>query len=294
MQSRLEGVEAGEYEVDGEMRDITIRQPHLNINELSNLEIVSGDNRYRLADVATITEEQLPREINRSNQSRVGKVSAYVADDVVFDHVVNMLQTKLKDVPVPNGYRIRMAGEEVKRKESMGGLTFALILSVVLVYMVMAAQFESLIHPFTILLTIPLAMVGAILTFYIIGKPLNMMAYIGMIMLAGIAVNDSIILVDTINQLRNGGMKKLEAILQAGKQRIRPIVMTSLTTILALLPLTFGFGESSDLRSPMAWAVVGGLITSTLLTLVVIPCVYDVMTKKEKVTSDQQLATSNQ
>jgi HAE1 family hydrophobic/amphiphilic exporter-1 len=186
---------------------------------------------------------------------------------------------------LPSGYRIRMAGEEVKRKESMKGLTFALILSVILVYMVMASQFESLTHPFTILLTIPLAMVGAIVTFYILGKPLNIMAYIGMIMLAGIAVNDSIILVDAINQLRASGMKKYDAIIQAGVQRIRPIIMTSLTTILALLPLTFGFGESADLRSPMAWAVVGGLITSTLLSLVVIPCVYFVLTKKEKVIS---------
>lgn len=285
VQNRLEGVDAGEYETDGEMRDITIRQPKLNIDQLSNIEITSGDVKYRLADVAKITEEQLPREIHRSNQSRVGKVSAYVDDNVVFDKMVNRLQEKIGSVTLPSGYRIRMAGEEIKRKESMEGLTFALILSIILVYMVMASQFESLIHPFTILLTIPLAMVGAIVTFYIIGKPLNMMAYIGMIMLAGIAVNDSIILVDKINQLRAEGIKKREAIVQAGAQRLRPIIMTSLTTILALVPLTFGFGESADLRSPMAWAVVGGLLTSTLLTLVVIPCVYYVMTKKEKVIS---------
>jgi len=282
VRNRLEGVEAGEYETSGEMRDITIRQPKLSIQELSNIEITSGAFRYLLSNVATITEEQLPREIHRSNQSRVGKVSAYVTDGVAFDQMVHLLEEKLKEVPLPDGYRIKMAGEELKRKESMSGLTFALILSVVLVYMVMAAQFESLIHPFTILLTIPLAMVGAIVTFYIIGKPLNIMAYIGMIMLAGIAVNDSIILVDKINQLRAAGMKKQQAIVQGGVQRLRPIIMTSLTTILALVPLTFGFGESADLRSPMAWAVVGGLITSTLLTLVVIPCVYDVMTKKEK------------
>lgn len=283
VRNRLEGLDAGEYETSGEMRDITIRQPKLSIQELSNIEITSGTVRYLLSNVASITEEQLPREIHRSNQSRVGKVSAYVTDGVAFDQMVHLLEEKLKEVPLPDGYRIKMAGEELKRKESMEGLTFALILSVVLVYMVMAAQFESLVHPFTILLTIPLAMVGAILTFYIIGKPMNIMAYIGMIMLAGIAVNDSIILVDKINQLRAEGMKKQLAIVQGGVQRLRPIIMTSLTTILALVPLTFGFGESADLRSPMAWAVIGGLITSTLLTLVVIPCVYDVMTKKEKV-----------
>ena len=143
--------------------------------------------------------------------------------------------------------------------------------------MALSSQFESLIHPFTILLTIPLAGVGAIFLFAIINTPLNIMAYIGIIMLAGIAVNDSIILVDAINQLKKEGFDRKEAIIQAGGRRIRPIIMTSLTTILALLPLTFGFGEGAALRSPMALAVIGGLVTSTLLTLIVIPCVYYVL-----------------
>ena len=140
--------------------------------------------------------------------------------------------------------------------------------------MVMASTFESLLHPFTILLTIPLAAVGTVWAFLLIGKPLSMMAYIGIIMLAGIAVNDSIILVDAINKLREKGLSLRDAIIAAGQNRIRPIVMTSLTTILALLPLTLGIGESASLRSPMAIAVIAGLITSTLLTLVVIPCLY--------------------
>jgi len=144
--------------------------------------------------------------------------------------------------------------------------------------MVLASQFESLVHPFTILLTIPLAVVGAIFIFFILGRSLNIMAYIGIIMLVGIAVNDSSILVDAINQLKREGSPRRDAIIQAGQRRIRPIIMTSLTTILALLPLTFGFGEgAAALRSPMALAVIGGLITSTILTLVVIPCVYLVL-----------------
>lgn len=286
--SRLEGIDAGSYEFEGEMRDITIKQPRVSVKELLNIEITSGQNRYRLTDVATIQQKELPREIHRSNQNRVGKVSAYVNAEVAFDHVVKELEDRLLEVPLPNNYRIKMAGDEIKRKESMAGLTFALILSIILVYMVLASQFESLSHPFSIILTIPLAMVGAIVTFFIIGKPLSIMAYIGMIMLAGIAVNNSIILIDTINQLRSKGMLKREAIVQAGIQRIRPIIMTSLTTILALLPLTFGFGESADLRSPMAWAVVGGLITSTLLSLVVIPCVYDVLSSNKQRVINQQ------
>ncbi len=140
--------------------------------------------------------------------------------------------------------------------------------------MVLAAQFESIIQPFVIMLTIPLAGVGTVLTFFLLGKSLNMMAYIGIIMLGGIAVNNAILLIDRINQLREKGIEKKEAIVLAGTQRIRPILMTSLTTILALLPLTIGIGESASLRSPMALAVIGGLVSSTLLTLVVIPCVY--------------------
>jgi HAE1 family hydrophobic/amphiphilic exporter-1 len=140
--------------------------------------------------------------------------------------------------------------------------------------MVLAAEFESIIQPFVIMLTIPLAGVGTILIFSILGKSLNMMAYIGIIMLGGIAVNNAILLIDRINQLREDGMEKKEAIVLAGCQRIRPILMTSLTTILALLPLTIGIGESASLRAPMALAVIGGLVSSTLLTLVVIPCVY--------------------
>jgi HAE1 family hydrophobic/amphiphilic exporter-1 len=150
--------------------------------------------------------------------------------------------------------------------------------------MVMASQFESLIHPFTILLTIPMAVVGSVILFFFMQMSFNVMAYIGMIMLVGIAVNDSIILVDAINQLIREGLSRREAIVEAGRRRIRPIVMTSLTTILALLPLTIGFGESVALRSPMALAVIGGLITSTLLTLAVIPCVYDIFDQvREKI-----------
>jgi len=149
--------------------------------------------------------------------------------------------------------------------------------------MVLASQFESLVHPFTIILSVPLAAVGAIAIFFILGKTFNIMAYIGIIMLVGIAVNDSIILIDAINQLKREGLSRYEAIIEAGQRRIRPIIMTSLTTILALLPLTTGFGQGASLRSPMALAVIGGLITSTLLTLVVIPCMYAVL---DRLTSD--------
>jgi HAE1 family hydrophobic/amphiphilic exporter-1 len=227
--------------------------------------------------VATIQVVSAPKEIIRTNQNRVGQVTAQIRSDVSFNKVVSDLNAQFAQITLPPGYYIRQAGEETKRQESMGNLRFALILSLILVYMVMASQFESLIHPFTIILTVPLAAVGTILLFFFMGESMNIMALIGLVMLIGIAVNNSIILVDAILQLRRGGLTRTEAILQAGHQRIRPILMTSLTTILALLPLTFGFGESASLRAPMALAVIGGLFTSTTLTLIVIPCVYDVL-----------------
>ena len=273
----LSGKKAGSLDTEGELKEIYINLPEINIKNLEEMEIKNSDKSYRLDEIADINLNYSPKQILRSNQSRINKVSAQIKKDVALDKIVKKIEEKLTHIDFPANYRAKITGEEAKRKESFGSLAFALILSIILVYMVMASQFESLIHPFTILLTIPLAGVGSILAFILLGKSLNIMAYIGIIMLAGIAVNDAIILVDAINRLKAKGIDLKNAIIQAGMQRIRPIIMTSLTTILALLPLTLGFGESASLRSPMAIAVIGGLITSTLLTLVVIPCFYFVI-----------------
>ncbi|UCE05855.1 MAG: efflux RND transporter permease subunit [bacterium] len=282
LQDQLIGRNAGQWENEGELQDITIKLPYLSVNQIEDITIESGDQKIRLDELARIRKSNAPKEINRRNQARIGKVTAHLQTDRPFDHVVRQIEQKIDEIDFPPEYQYQITGEEQKRKDAFQNLKFALILSIILVYMVMASQFESLIHPFTILLTIPLAGVGAILIFFILGKSLNIMAYIGIIMLAGIAVNDSIILVDAINQLKREGLSRKEAIIEAGQRRIRPIIMTSLTTILALLPLTFGFGEGAALRSPMALAVIGGLITSTLLTLVVIPCVYLVLDQVRK------------
>ncbi|MEN8117350.1 MAG: efflux RND transporter permease subunit [Bacteroidota bacterium] len=276
IQEQLEGKNAGQLEKDGEMQDITIKVPEKGIDEINSFIITSGNQVFRLNEIADISFGVAPKEIFRRNQNRIGKVTAQLQKGVALDHVATEIREATSTIDLLPDYRILVTGEEEKRQESLNSLGFALLLSIVLVYMVLASQFESLIHPFTILLTIPLAVVGSILIFFIMGKTLNIMAIIGVIMLVGIAVNDSIILVDRINQLIREGVDRKLAILQAGQQRIRPIIMTSLTTVLALLPLTIGFGESASLRSPMALAVIGGLVTSTLLTLVVIPCVYDV------------------
>ncbi len=277
IQDQLKGKEAGKLERGGEMVDINITTPDRGLSDFENMTIKGGNKVYRLSEIAKLNHTAAPREIHRRDQNRIGKVYAQTQDEVPLEFVANEIRAVLAEIEVPPNYSINVTGDESRRQTSLQSLLFSLILSIVLVYMVMASQFESLLHPFTILLTIPLAVVGTVVTFFLLQTPLNIMAIIGVIMLVGIAVNDAIILVDRINQLKRNGLDRTEAILQAGQQRIRPILMTSLTTVLALLPLTFGFGESASLRGPMAWAVIGGLVTSTLLTLVVIPCVYAVI-----------------
>ena len=274
VKSYLEGSPAGNFEKEGELKDITIKLGDISLHQLNDLMITAGNVKVPLSELAEIKTVISPREITRRNQSRTCYVYAMVNPKIAFDKVIKEAEASLNIIALPADYKMEFTGEELKRQESMSNLTFALILSLVLVFMVLAAQFESIIQPFIIMLTIPLAGVGTVLTFIILGKTLNMMAYIGIIMLGGIAVNNAIILIDRINQLREEGMDKKEAIILGGSQRIRPILMTSLTTILALLPLTIGIGESASLRAPMALAVIGGMVSSTLLTLVVIPCVY--------------------
>jgi len=274
IKSYLSGSSAGNFEKDGEMKDITIKLGDLSLHQLRDLMITAGNVKVPLSELAAIKTIVTPREITRRNQSRTCYIYAMVSGKSAFDKIIKDAESSLKSVTLPLDYKMEFTGEELKRKESMSNLSFALMLSLVLVFMVLAAQFESIIQPFVIMLTIPLAGVGTILTFFLLGKTLNMMAYIGIIMLGGIAVNNAILLIDRINQLRESGIGKKDAIVLAGTQRIRPILMTSLTTILALLPLTIGIGESASLRAPMALAVIGGLVSSTLLTLVVIPCVY--------------------
>ena len=278
---KLAGKDAGTFETQGETIDINIKVPEVTLSEIYDIEIVQGEKKYRLGEIADIEITSAPKEINRINQSRTGIVTAMIEKQYSLSHITPAIQEKLSEVEFPAKYSAKITGEEEMRQESFSGLGFALFLSILLVYMVMAAQFESLRHPFTILLTIPLAGVGCILAFLLTGQTLNMMAFIGLIMLAGIAVNSSIILVDAINRLKEEGHPLEESIKMAAQHRVRPIIMTSATTILALLPMCFGFGEGASLRSPMALAVIGGLLTSTIMTLIVIPCVYYVIDRKK-------------
>lgn len=274
LKNQLDGLGAGQLEQGGELRPINLRIPEKGLSQLEDLTISSGNQIFRLNEIATIKISRSPQEIHHRNQVRMVKIYAMKKSNISLDKIAKEISAKTASINLPNDYKIQVTGEEEKRQEAMKSLSLAFILSIVLIYMVMASQFESLIHPFTILLTVPLALVGSILAFFILGSSLNIISIIGIIMLGGIAVNNSIILVDRINQLKDEGLDRRTAIIYAGRQRIRPILMTTLTAILGLVPMLIGFGEGASLRQPMAIAVISGLFTSTLLTLVVIPCFY--------------------
>jgi len=230
--------------------------------------------------VAEIKIARGPAEIRRIAQERVAIISANLAYGDLGAAVADA-NSIIDGTPMPQGITAMVSGQNEEMQDSFRSMQFALVLAVFLVYLVMASQFESLIHPLVILFTIPLALVGAVLALFLTGTTVNVVAFIGVIMLAGIVVNNAIVLVDLINQLQAQGMEKTSAIMEAGHARLRPILMTTLTTVLGLLPMAIGFGEGSELRTPMAITVIGGLLVSTLLTLVVIPVVYSLLDRKK-------------
>lgn len=264
--------------IDVLVRSVDTRQS--SIQEIRNLIINPASERpVTLDSVADVSVSQGPAEIRRVSQERVAIITANIAYGDLGAAALEAGRI-VGQVPMPNGITAMVSGQSEEMQESFQSMQFALALAVFLVYIVMASQFESLIHPLVILFTIPLALVGAVLALFVTGTTVNIVAFIGVIMLAGIVVNNAIVLVDLINQLRMQGKDCTDAILEAGAARLRPILMTSLTTALGLLPMALGFGEGSEVRTPMAITVIGGLLVSTLLTLVVIPVVYSLMDRK--------------
>jgi len=251
-----------------------------SVDEIRRLIINPGSERPVTLDaVANISVALGPSEIRRLDQSRVALVSANLAYGDL-GTAVRELESLIAEIPRQAGVSAMVSGQNEEMQRSMQSMKFTLILAVFLVYLVMASQFESLIHPLVILFTVPLALIGAVLALFITGTTINVVAFIGVIMLAGIVVNNAIVLVDLINQLRREGMAKTEAIIEAGRVRLRPILMTTLTTVLGLLPMAVGFGEGAEVRTPMAITVIGGLLAATLLTLIVIPVVYHLLDRK--------------
>jgi len=276
LERRLSGEVVGELSRARRARDIRVGFERVDLRHLPKLRIDTPDGAVlTLGDLSDPQIVEGPREILREDQRRVGRVVGYLAEGAVLGEAIAEVKRIVDAMELPYGYQLEIGGEERERQESFANLEFALLLSIVLVYMVLASLFESLLHPFTVMLTVPLAGVGVVWAFWGLGQPLSVMAYIGIIMLGGIAVNDSIVLVDRINQLRGQLPTLREAVLQGVQDRIRPILMTTVTTILALTPMVVGIGEGAGLRAPMAIAVIGGLFSSTLMTLVLIPVSYE-------------------
>lgn len=248
-----------------------------SIEEVRNLIVNPGSDRpVPLSAVADVRLATGPAEIRRANQERVAVVSANLAEGDL-GAALKDLQAMLDTADLPPGVGAYLSGQSEEMADSFKSLQFTLVLAVFLVYLVMASQFESLIHPFVILFTIPLSAIGAVWALFITGTTVNVVAYIGLIMLAGIVVNQSIVLIDAVNQARERGLSRHDAILEAGRTRLRPILITKLTTILGLLPMAMGLGEGAEVRAPMAITVIGGVLLTTFLTLLVIPVVYDAL-----------------
>ena len=247
----------------------------------------ASEHPVPLSSLAEIRVAEGPAEIRRGDQERMALIEANLAYGDLGAAVAET-ESLLAGLPVPPGMSVSITGQSEEMKASFRSLMFALALAVFLVYLVMASQFESLLHPLVILLAIPLAMVGVALALQLTGTPLSVIVFIGIIMLAGIVVNNAIVLVDLINQLRDQGKARVEAILEAAQLRFRPIMMTTLTTLLGLLPMALGLGEGAEMRTPMAITVMGGLTVSTLLTLVVVPVMYALLDRRQDVVSAAQ------
>lgn len=234
-----------------------------------------------LKDIAAFENTISPKSVSRTEQNRYIAVSASIADGYNVGLVSRKLEQNLADYEVPEGYSLVMEGENEMIVDAMQQLMLMLLLAVIFMYLIMVAQFQSLKSPFIIMFTIPLAFTGGFLGLFLGNCEVSVVAVIGFVMLAGIIVNNGIVIVDYMNQLIEQGMEKHEAILQAGRTRLRPVLMTALTTILGLLPMVFGTDMGAAMGKPMAIVTVGGLLYGTLLTLLVVPCIYDLMNSRK-------------
>ncbi len=253
-----------------------------SVTDLENLVVAATQGQVvRLKQVAVIEHGVGPASINRRANQRYISITGTVAGRDL-QSVSRDLQVKLDALELPADYRVEIAGDMMEMQEAFSGLITALILAVVLVYMVMAAQFESLLYPLIVMFTMPLAVIGVLFALFFAGQNFNVPSVMGIIVLAGIVVNNAIVLVDYINQLRTRGRDVHEAIIEAGGARLRPILMTTATTVLGLIPMALLGGSGTEMQRPLSIAIIGGLTVSTLLTLYVIPVAYDLATLRRR------------
>ena len=270
----------------------TEEQSELVLEDIKTLTFTHVDKEgeeteVALTEICTMEETTTLSTIYRDSQSRYLTVSCGIADDYNVTLVGNAIQEKIDQMDIPEGFEIEMAGEDQTIQESMEQMGLMLLLAVIFIYLIMVAQFQSLLLPFIIMFTIPLAFTGGFMALLVAGKEVSVIAMLGFIMLSGVIVNNGIVLIEYITQARQAGKLKREAIVEAGVIRLRPILMTALTTILAMVPASLGFGEGAETMQPMSITMVGGLVYGTLLTLIVIPCVYDLFTKEKNMVEEE-------
>ena len=271
-QATLDGRTLSIYLIDGRNSDITPE----NLEDLE-IEVTSGDKSemVRIGDIAEIAQTQSMGTIRRQQQQRVVTVSFAVAEGYSANHVSDALEAKLADYAVPDGYAVALAGENETVMSIAGDLVFMVIIAVVLIFLIMVAQFQSFKSPIIVMFTIPLAFTGGLAALLITGLDLSIVAMVGFLVLSGVVVNNGIVFVDCVNQLRIGGMTKREALLETGRIRLRPILMTALTTILGMSTMALATGMGAEMMQPMAIVTIGGLSYATLMTLFVVPAMYD-------------------
>lgn len=269
----------------------TQEQSDVTVDDIKNMTFTytnqDGDESdISLSDICTIEQTQTLSMIHRDSQTRYITVSGSVDEDHNVTLVSDKVKSKLDKIDMPEGYSASMEGEDETINESMSQLVLMLLLAVVFIYLIMVAQFQSLLSPFIIMFSIPLAFTGGFIALFITGNELGIISMLGFIMLAGLIVNNGIVLIDYINQARRQGMKKHDAIIDAGKTRVRPILMTAMTTILAMVTSAIGIGGGSDMIKPMAITIIGGLVYGTILTLIVIPCIYDAFNREKNMVEE--------
>ena len=270
----------------------TEEQSELVLEDIKTLTFTHKDKEGEekeipLTEIAAMEETTTLSTIHRDSQTRYITVSCGIDEEHNVTLVSDVVREKLETLDLPEGYEVEMAGEDQTIKESMEQMALMLLLAVIFIYLIMVAQFQSLHLPFIIMFTIPLAFTGGFMALLLSGKEVSVIAMLGFIMLAGVIVNNGIVLIEYITQARQEGKLKREAIVEAGIIRLRPILMTALTTILAMVPASLGFGEGAEMMQPMSITMVGGLVYGTVLTLIVIPCVYDLFTREKNMVEEE-------
>ena len=270
----------GDRQIDIVVRSVEIGRA--SVDDVKNFIVGQRDGvPIYLKSVADIRLVEGPSEIRRIGQKRAGVISGNLSGRDMGAAAADVRAAIAGQVFAP-GVTASLSGQEEERAEALGSLMMAMALAAFLVYLVMASQFESFLHPFVIIFTLPLGAIGVIAALALTGRTVSVVAMIGAVMLAGIVVNNAIVLIDAVNQRRHAGMRRTEALIAAGRDRLRPILMTSATTIFGLLPMAIGLGEGAELRAPLAITVIGGLTVATLLTLVVIPVVYSLLDREKE------------